>query len=126
MRVIFRQLWMVAVLATALSLSALTPVSADENYFPTGEDWLASPLDVKRAYVLGISNMMTAEHSFQQASGNPPSSKRSVIGTMYRATRGVSVDTAISEIDSFYQNNPQAQNQTVLEVIWDNIVRRTK
>ncbi len=64
---------------------------------------------------------MSAEYAFQKESGFPDDSKSS-IRRVYEGTDEATLDEAVKRIDDWYKNNPDKIDETVLEVIWLDMV----
>jgi len=98
-------------------IATVSPSIADAD-FPTGEEWSTSSTYVKRAYVLGVANAVSAEYNVQQRSGHPPTNRQSAVPRFYRATEDTTVDEAVSKVDRWYADNPDKRNQEVIDVLW--------
>ncbi len=96
------------------------PVSADGQYV-TGKEWTASKKSEKLSYLMGISNLMSADYMLQKKSGRAGGS---AIPELYRETANISIEQAMDMIDAWYAANPEEMNETVLDVIWVTIVER--
>jgi len=83
-----------------------------------GEVWVASSQAEKRAYLLGMSNLMTAA----MAAGGTPAS--SPVARLHRATQRTTLDQAIARLDRWYGSNPDRRNEEVVDVLWLIFVRR--
>ncbi len=97
-----------------------TPVSADGQYV-TGKEWTESKKSEKLSYLMGISNLMSADYMLQKKSGRAGGS---AIPELYRETANISIEQAMDLIDAWYAANPDEMNETVLDVIWVTIVER--
>ena len=80
--------------------------------FPTGVEWRASSVPVKRAYLLGIANLASAARHVD------PAVRKTAIGRLYNATRNTTVDQAIVKVDKWYADHPDQRNQEVIDVLW--------
>ncbi len=97
-----------------------TPLSADGQYV-TGKEWTESKKSEKLSYLMGISNLMSADYMLQKKSGRAGGS---AIPELYRETANISIEQAMDMIDAWYAANPDEMNETVLDVIWVTIVER--
>jgi hypothetical protein len=77
---------------------------------------------LKRAYLVGVSNLMSAEYVYQKEFGPPPD-KQTTIQRLYEEIDEVTLDGAIDRIDKWYEDHPDQLDMTVLEVIWLDMVR---
>jgi hypothetical protein len=112
-----------AVLIAAIAILGANPVAASEDDVPfvDGTMWKATATPLKRAYLIGIANFLSAEYAFQHKNGFPPSSQSS-IQTVYEGIDDMTLDQSIARIDGWYVKNPGKDDTTVLEVIWLDMV----
>jgi hypothetical protein len=113
-----------ASLAGAVAIATVTllaPPAIAEGAYVTGVNWKASSKSEKLAYVLGISNLMSADYELQRKGGR---ARGSAISEMYGATANVSVEKAVATIDAWFAANPDKMDDTVLDVIWMTLVER--
>jgi hypothetical protein len=87
-----------------------------------GDLWTESSLAEKKSYLVGAGNLMVVEYLYQEGSKQVPSDDQTVIQRLYAATDGVTLDELISQIDQWYQKNPDKMKEPVLVVIWREIV----
>ncbi|MCC6193764.1 MAG: hypothetical protein IT518_04780 [Burkholderiales bacterium] len=86
----------------------------------TGDHWTKSSVDQKKAYLLGIGNLLQVEVEY--FGNNPPSDAQSFVPRMSRGLRGESPDSVRGKIDAWYAANPSRLSRPVLEVVWTEIV----
>jgi hypothetical protein len=112
-----------AVLIAAIAILGANPVAASEGDVPfvDGTMWKATAAPLKRAYLIGIANFLSAEYAFQKKNGFPPDSQSS-IQTVYEGIDDMTLDQSIARIDGWYVKNPGKDDTTVLEVIWLDMV----
>ena len=108
-------------LIAAIALLAAGSAASDDVPFVDGEIWKATASPLKRAYLIGIANFLSAEYAFQQKNGFPPSSQSS-IQSAYEGIDDITLNQSIERIDAWYVKNPSKQDTTVLEVIWLDMV----
>jgi hypothetical protein len=108
-----------AALAVGMALSA--PAAMADGDFVNGTHWAASKKDEKLAYLLGISNLMSADYALQRRGGN---ARGSAIPELYEALESVSVEQAAAAIDAWYSANPDRKSEDVLSVIWLALVEK--
>jgi len=108
-------------LVAAIAILATGPAASDDVPFVDGEMWKATATPLKRAYLIGIANFLSAEYAFQQKNGFPPSSQSSVQNA-YEGIDDMTLDQSIERIDAWFAKNPGKQDTTVLEVIWLDMV----
>ena len=111
--------WLSGIAAAFLFfLNAPAAVSEDLPQM-TGEQWEDSSPAVKRAYLIGISNLMDAEYAFQMRFAKPkPSSKQTLIQRMYGAADGNTIDASVAAVDAWYAKNADKKNKAILDVLW--------
>jgi len=111
-----------ALMVGALFVGGASPAAAEDVDFVAGKMWKSSRRNVKRAYLVGISNLMSAEYAYQKETGPPPD-QQTTIRRLYEEIDDVTLDVAISRVDGWYEANPDKLDMTVLEVIWLDMVR---
>jgi hypothetical protein len=98
------------------------PAAAEEVPFVDGESWKKSAPILKRAYLVGFANLMSAEYAYQKEFGPPPV-MQTAIQRLYEEIDDVTLDQAIERIDKWYEAHPDHLDTTVIEVIWLDMVR---
>jgi len=93
---------------------------AQEVPLVTGEHWTKSTEPVKKAYLVGLTNIMQVEIAYQ--AGTPPSDAQSVVPRFARGLKGQTLDSAIATLDAWYAKNPGRLQQPVVETIWYELV----
>jgi hypothetical protein len=98
------------------------PAGAEDVPFVDGKSWKKSAPILKRSYLVGVSNLMSAEYAYQQTFGPPPD-KQTTVQRLFEEIDEVTLDEAIDRIDKWYEDHPDQLDMTVLEVIWLDMVR---
>jgi len=98
------------------------PAGAEDVPFIDGKSWKKSAPILKRSYLIGVSNLMSAEYAYQQEFGPPPD-MQTTIQRLFEEIDEVTLDEAIDRIDKWYEAHPDQLDTTVLEVIWLDMVR---
>jgi len=93
---------------------------AQEVPIVTGEHWTQSSNDMKKAYLIGIANLLQVEVAYFGT--NPPSDTQSFVPRLVRGLRGQSLDSVREALDRWYAANPGRIQRPVLETIWFEIV----
>ncbi len=93
---------------------------ADEVPVVTGEHWTKSSLEAKKAYLVGIANLLQVETAYFGAT--PPSDAQSFVPRMVRGLRGQTLDTVRDALDRWYGANPGRLQRPVIETLWFEIV----
>jgi hypothetical protein len=115
------RIWIAAgVVAGVLALTS--PAAAEDVPFVDGTMWKKSAPILKRTYLVGFSNLLSAEYAYQKAFGPPPD-RQTAIQRLYEEIDDVTLDGAIAKIDAWYGANPEQMDTTVVEVIWLQMVR---
>ena len=104
-----------------VGMALCAPAAMADGDFVNGTHWAASKKDEKLAYLLGISNLMSADYLLQSKGGK---ARGSAIPRLYEALANVSVEQAAAAIDAWYSANPDRQNEDVLDVIWLTLVEK--
>lgn len=112
----------IGALLAAACLAWSATAAAEDVPFVDGKSWKKSAPILKRAYLVGVSNLMSAEYAYQQTFGPPPD-RQTTVQRLYEEIDEVTLDGAIERIDKWYENHPDQLDTTVLEVIWLDMVR---
>ena len=85
--------------------------------FVTGEHWLSSNLEQKRAFIFGIGNMLELEEAM---AGDDYESMRgrSIVPVLLEGLTGTSVADTVTQLDKFYATHPDQNNRPVIEVLY--------
>lgn len=105
----------VAVTCMALAMAA-APVRAAEVQMITGEQWTQSSEAVKKAYLIGLANMIQVQTAYQGA--NPPTDAQSFIPRLAKGMQGQTLDGVRENLDRWYAANPTKLKRPVLDIIW--------
>lgn len=110
---------LIALAFLALSLASFG-ARAQEVVIVTGEHWTKSGADVKKAYLLGIANLMQVELAY--VGNNQVPDQQNFSPRMARGLKGETVDSVSAKIDAYYAANPSRLSRPVLDVVWGEIV----
>ncbi|MDL9998222.1 hypothetical protein QTI24_06380 [Variovorax sp. J22P240] len=105
----------VAVTCMALAMAA-APVRAAEVQMVTGEQWTQSSDAVKKAYLVGLANMVQVQTAYQGA--NPPTDAQSFMPRLAKGMQGQTLDGVRENLDRWYAANPTKLKRPVLDIIW--------
>lgn len=94
-------------------------VRADEVPLITGEHWTKSSEEMKKAYLVGIANIVQVEMAYQAA---PPPDTQSVLPRMVKGLKGQSLDSVREALNSWYAAHPDRLQRPVIETIWFELV----
>ncbi len=95
---------------------------ADEVPIVTGEHWTKSSEQVKKAYLVGIANVLQVETAYEGA--NPPPDAQSIVPRFAKGLRGggYTLDSVREGVDKWYAANPDKIQRPVIEIIWFEMV----
>ena len=114
------QLRAVLFLVCAILIVGWGNARADDIPIVTGEHWTKSSDDAKKAYLIGIANLLQIETAYFGA--NPPTDAQSFVPRMVRGLRGQTLDGVRQALDRWYAANPGRLQRPVLETIRFEIV----
>jgi len=95
-------------------------VRADEVPLITGEHWIKSSEQVKKAYLVGIANIVQVETAY--AGSNPPAEAQSVVPRFAKGLKGHTLDSVRDALDGWYAAHPDRLQRPVIETIWFELV----
>ena len=93
---------------------------AQEIPLITGEHWTKSPEEVKKAYLVGIANIVQIERAY--AGTSPASDAQSILPRMVKGLRGHSLDSVRDGLNKWYAANPDKLQRPVIEIVWFEMV----
>jgi hypothetical protein len=93
---------------------------ADEIPLITGEHWTKSSDEQKKAYLVGIANVVQVEVAYEGAA--PPSDTQSIVPRMAKGLKGQTLDGVRDGLNKWYAANPQRLQRPVIETIWFEMV----
>ncbi len=110
--------------ALALSLLVATPVvvaaSSDPAPIVTGKQWTESDASLKKAYLLGMANLIQVEQAYQQR--RAPADNQTLIPRFAKGLQSHTLDSVRESLDSWYAANPSRLDRPVVETLWFEIV----
>jgi len=95
-------------------------VRADEVPLITGEHWTKSSEQLKKAYLVGIANVVQVETAY--AGSNPPAEAQSVVPRLAQGLKGHTLDSVRDALDAWYAAHPDRLQRPVIETIWFELV----
>jgi len=117
MRSYLRKAMLLSVMALAVLSSG---VRADEIPLITGEHWTKSSDEQKKAYLIGIANIVQMDMAY--AGTTPPSDAQSILPRMVKGLKGHTLDSVRDGLNKWYAANPQRLQRPVVETIWFEMV----
>ena len=116
-----KKYWRAISLAACLNLLLLTGVAyADEVAIVTGEHWVKSSDELKKAYLIGVANVLQIEQAYQASS--PPTDAQSLVPRWAKGLKGQTLDSVRDQLNRWYAAQPDQIRRPVLETIWFEIV----
>ena len=114
--------WKRLALAPVIVAAALAwgGVRAQEVPLVTGEHWVKSAEPVKKAYLVGMANILQVEAAHQ--AGNAPTDAQSIVSRAVRGLRGQTLDGVRDRLDRWYAANPDKLQRPVIETLWFEMV----
>jgi hypothetical protein len=89
----------------------------DDLQIVTGEHWVKSSLEQKRAYLFGVGNMLEIEQAMIGDNYKSMSGK-SIIPTLLDGLSGVSIANLVKQLDLYYSQHPKQNKRAVIEVLY--------
>ena len=115
MKLQWRTLFMLAAMVLTSGMAR-----AQEIPLITGEQWTKSSEEMKKAYLLGIANIVHIEMAFEGA--NPASDAQSILPRMVRGLKGQTLDSVRDGLNKWYAAHPDQLQRPVVETIWFEMV----
>ena len=115
--------WRAATAAACIALWAVCGVArAQETPLVTGEHWMKSSEEVKKAYLVGLANVIQIEVAYH--AGNPPPDAQSFIPRVAKGLRGGghTLDSVRDGLNRWYASHPDRMQRPVIETIWFEMV----
>jgi len=104
-------------LPVLLVLSGTTARAEPDMVLITGEHWVKSSLEQKRAFLFGIGNVLEIEEAM---AGDEYESLRgrSIVPVLLEGLSGTSVANIVAQLDTFYASHSDQVNRPVIEVLY--------
>jgi hypothetical protein len=110
-----------AMFVTCMTLAMVCGnAQADEVPLITGEHWTKSSELLKKAYLVGVANVLQVEVAYHGT--NPPSDAQSIVPRFAKGVKGHTLDSVREALDSWYAAHPDRLQRPVIETIWFEIV----
>ena len=103
------------------ALIAAAPLLAHAQKMADGNDWRNSSDTERRAYLVGVGNMLSAGYGYDAK--RLPAQENTFSRTVMRGAQGTTVPQAMERIDAWYRANPDKLDRPVLAVIWTEVVK---
>lgn len=116
-----KNVWRAFTLAACAGLLMLSGMAnADEVPMVTGEHWVKSSDELKKAYLVGVVNVLQVEHAYEVTS--PPPDAQSLVPRLAKGLKGQTLDGVRDRLNRWYAAHPDQLKRPVLETIWFEIV----
>jgi hypothetical protein len=113
--------WRTLLSLTFLSLAMLgNGARAQSVPIVTGEQWTTSSDEAKKAYLVGIANLLEVERAYYGA--NMPADSQDITPRFVKGMQGQTLDSVRQGLDSYYAANPTKIQHPVIETIWFQMV----
>jgi hypothetical protein len=109
-----------ALMMCVAGVVAWTGARADEVPVITGEHWVKSTEPLKKAYLIGIANVLQVEIAYEGM--NPPPDSQSVVPRFAKGLKGHTLDSVREALDKWYAEHPDRLQRPVVETIWFELV----
>ena len=109
-----------AVIAACFAVVAWGSAVADEVPLITGEHWVKSTVEQKKAFLIGIANVVLVETAYEGT--NPPPDAQSIVPRMVKGLKSQTLDSVREALDKWYAAHPDQLQRPVVETIWFEMV----
>jgi hypothetical protein len=82
----------------------------------TGEHWTTSSEEMKKAYLVGIANLLQIETAYHAE--NPPTDAQSIVPRLVKGLQGQTLDSVREGLNRWYAGNPDQLQRPVIETVW--------
>jgi hypothetical protein len=82
----------------------------------TGEHWTTSSEEMKKAYLVGIANLLQIETAYHAE--NPPTDAQSIVPRLVKGLQGQTLDSVREGLNRWYAENPDQLQRPVIETVW--------
>ncbi|RQH05780.1 hypothetical protein [Paraburkholderia dinghuensis] len=111
--------WRTLLSMTFLSLAMAGNVARAEGIpLVTGQQWMASSDAEKKAYLVGIANLIDVERAY----AGPTANSNDVAQRFGKGMQGQTLDSVRQGLDSYYAANPTMVQHPVIETLWFQMV----
>ena len=120
-----RILWILKTVLICMLLSALTigVLAKEEIKAPllTGKTWINMSQDQKSAYIWGAGDIIDLEQEIMEI--YPELKRESFVTKAVEGIGDVTMNDIVSSVDSYYRDNPDKINLSVIRVVWDTMIK---
>jgi len=110
-----------AIFGVCIMLAFLSGMArADEVPIVTGEHWTKSSEEMKKAYLVGVANILQIEVAYEGA--NAASDAQSIAPRFAKGLKGQTLDSVRQALNDWYAAHPDRLQRPVIETIWFELV----
>ncbi|MFF7400355.1 hypothetical protein ACFZAI_28145 [Achromobacter sp. NPDC008082] len=109
--------------AVALSLLFTTPgvaQPADPAPLVTGKQWTESDASHKKAFLLGVANLLQVERAYQEK--RKLTDTQTLVPRFATGLQNQTLDSVRDTLDKWYAANPTKLDRPVMETLWFEVV----
>jgi hypothetical protein len=111
---------LVALLIAATLAAQPASPQAPAHDLVTGKHWQSSTVQERRAYLIGVSNLISVGARIDTRQGREDTFSLNA----QKGLEGMHLEAAVSAIDAWYQAHPDQLDKPVLSVIWRDLAKR--
>jgi hypothetical protein len=112
--------WRTLLSLTFLTFATMSHVArADSIPIVTGEQWVHSSEEAKKAYLVGVANALEIERAYD--AGNQ-SAGQELAPRFAKGMQGQTLDSVRQGLDNWYAGNPTRMQHPVIETLWFEMV----
>ena len=120
-----RILWIFNIVLICIFLAAWSSavLAKEEIKAPllTGKTWINMSQDQKTAYIWGAGDVIDLEQEIMDI--HPELKRESFVTKAVEGIGDVKINDIVSTVDSFYKENPDKVNLSVIRVVWDTMIK---
>ena len=106
-------------IAAALTAAPAAPQTPAHDLV-TGKHWQSSTAQERRAYVIGVSNVISVGARADTRQGREDTFSLNA----QKGLEGLDLEAAVTAIDAWYKAHPDQLDRPVLSVIWRDLAKR--
>jgi hypothetical protein len=115
-----RPQWRTLLSLGILTLTVASNVARAESIpIVTGEQWTVSSDEAKKAYLVGVANILEIERAY---AGNTSTGSNDIAPRFAKGMQGQTLDSVRQSLDNWYAANPTRIQHPVIETLWFEMV----
>ena len=120
-----RILWIFSIVLICILLAAWSSVVSPKEEIKapllTGRTLINMSQDQKTAYIWGAGDIIDLEQEIMEI--YPELKRESFVTKAVEGIGDVKINDIVSSVDSFYKENPDRVNLSVIRVVWDTMIK---